>query len=65
MPISDEDLEEFINRYEKAFGERLSSADATDMARRLIHLYKILLRPLPGERGGKDESKGTHTPSEG
>ena len=64
MQISDEALEEFIRLYQEAFGETITLAEAREMARRLVHLYKILLRPLPGERGRQDGSKGTHTTAE-
>ena len=64
MQTSDEALEEFISLYKEAFGETITLAEAREMARRLVHLYKILLRPLPGERRGQDGSNGTHTTAE-
>ena len=47
MAIPDADLDEFISRWEHAFGERLTRAEAQWQASRLIALYKLLAKPLP------------------
>lgn len=49
MPISAVDLDEFITLYRAEFGKEISQKEALEMATRLIHLYLILYRPLPGE----------------
>lgn len=36
-----------MNRWERAFGERLSKGDAYAHAQRLLDLYTMLLRPIP------------------
>lgn len=52
MKISNTSLDEFIEIYRKEFGKDISREDALEMATRLINLYLIIYRPLPGERGG-------------
>jgi hypothetical protein len=51
MQISDEDLEEFRRIYKEEFGEEISLAEAQTMGNRLIELFRIIMRPLPGEEG--------------
>lgn len=46
MKFDDTAIAEFISLYEEVFGERLAVAEATAMLRRLVHLYRVLLRPL-------------------
>lgn len=53
MPISTVDLDEFMTLYQAEFGKEISQKEALEMATRLIHLYLILYRPLPGEYGDK------------
>jgi len=48
MPISDEHLDDFIKRWEHAFGETLTRAEAQHQAAKLIALYRVIARPLPG-----------------
>lgn len=48
MQISDDRLEEFRLIYEEATGENITLAEAREMAQRLLTLYQILSRPLPG-----------------
>lgn len=47
MPIPDERLDDFIARWERAFGERLARGEAEVIAGRVLALYRQLLRPLP------------------
>lgn len=47
--VSDERLEEFQRIYKYAYGEELTRAEATTMTLRLLALYGLLMRPLPGE----------------
>lgn len=53
MKISNTSLDEFIEIYQKEFGKEISREDALEMATRLINLYLIIYRPLPGERGDR------------
>lgn len=48
--LTDQDIEEFKDAYEEAYGERLSSVEARDMATRVMELYKLLARLLPDEK---------------
>ena len=47
MPISDERIDEFINIYERACGERPSRNEARLRAGLLIELYRGLMQPFP------------------
>jgi hypothetical protein len=47
--VSDERLEEFRRIYKEAYGEEITLPDAIEMTHRLLALYQLLLRPLPGE----------------
>jgi len=51
MQISDDALNEFMALYQAEFGKELSRQDALEMTTRLINLYLIIYRPLPGELG--------------
>lgn len=53
MTISAVDLDEFMTLYRAEFGKEISQREALEMATRLIHLYLILYRPLPGEYSDK------------
>lgn len=61
MKISNTSLDEFIEIYQKEFGKEISREDALEMATRLINLYLIIYRPLPGERrDGVTPPSGDH-----
>lgn len=47
MRISPEDIDDFIARWEAAFGERLARDEAEHHASRLLALYGVIARPLP------------------
>lgn len=53
MQISDDDLNEFMALYRTEFGKEISRQDALEVTTRLINLYLIIYRPLPGERGDR------------
>jgi aldehyde:ferredoxin oxidoreductase len=42
-------IEEFRRLYKEAYGEEISVEEASEMASRLLDLYRLLMRPLPGE----------------
>lgn len=50
MAISEASLKKFMEIYKREFDEDISVAEAREMAQRLVNLYVLLLRPLPGER---------------
>jgi hypothetical protein len=56
MLIPDERIDDFIARWEKAFGETLTRGEAHEKATQLIELYRIIARPLPiaGDGGRGD-----------
>lgn len=47
--VSDERLEEFRRLYKETYGEEITKAEASEMSHRLLALYSLLMRPLPGE----------------
>jgi hypothetical protein len=47
--VSDERLKEFRRIYKETYNEELTLQEASEMAHRLVALYELLLRPLPGE----------------
>ncbi len=61
MQIDDEAFKEFMALYRAEFGKEISRQDALDMTTRLINLYLIIYRPLPGEPGnGTTRPSGDH-----
>jgi hypothetical protein len=44
-----ERLEEFRRIYKKVYGEEITLPEASEMAHRLLALYQLLQKPLPGE----------------
>ena len=51
MRISDERMEEFRRIFREVRGEEIAPEDARIMARNLVELYRLFMRPLPGEGG--------------
>lgn len=51
MQISEDSLAEFMTIHRTELGKDISRADALEMATRLINLYRLIYRPLPGEAG--------------
>lgn len=51
MKFEEATINEFISIYEEVHGERLTHTEATIMFRKLVHLYRVLLRPLPKKEG--------------
>lgn len=49
MQIADDRLDDFIDRWRRAFGERLTRKAARPIADRLLFLCRQLRRPLPPE----------------
>ncbi len=50
MSISDDRIEDFINRWEVAFGVRLTKDQAIARAHELVELYRELSRSLPAKK---------------
>jgi len=50
MTISDESADKFAQIYETEYGQKLTIAEAREMASRLVSLYYQLMQPLPCER---------------
>jgi hypothetical protein len=54
--VTPERLEEFRRIYKEAFGEEISSQEATAMTHRLLALYKVLMQPFPSEASAPPRS---------
>lgn len=59
MTVSDECLNEFIQLWEQAYGERLDIGEARSIATPLVRLYRFIMRPLP--EGASPENKPSAT----
>ncbi len=47
MPLTEEDIREFIDVYEAEYGVRLRLEDAWEIAERVVSLHELLSHPLP------------------
>lgn len=47
MKYNETTITEFMTIYEEVHGERLAPYEATLMLHKLVHLYRVLMRPLP------------------
>jgi hypothetical protein len=50
MLLEADAIDEFRRIYEEECGEPISVEDARALAGRVLHLYRVLARSLPGER---------------
>jgi len=57
MGLSKKAIEEFKEIYFREFGKYLSDAEAQVMGQRLISLFKIIYRPIPGKDISIKETK--------
>jgi hypothetical protein len=63
MQISDDRLAELQRIYKDEYGEDITIEEAREIAQRLLTLYGILMRPLPGDmKSGNDESRKGNEP---
>ncbi len=46
MTIPEASLEEFISIYEQIYGVHLSQEEARPVATQLVHLFRLITRPL-------------------
>jgi len=49
MSLSDEDIKELKELYVREFGKTISDKEATEMGQRLVSLFKVIYRPIPGK----------------
>ena len=56
MQFTEKRIEELRRLYKESYGQEITVEDARDMARRLVELYRVLLKPLPGS--GEQASSG-------
>ena len=50
MRLGELDIQEFIQMYEREFGEHLTIADARVMATKLINMIELIAKPSAEER---------------
>lgn len=50
MSFDENTISEFISIYEEVYREQLTPHEATLMLRKLVHLYRVLMRPLPKKK---------------
>jgi hypothetical protein len=55
MELSQKAVEEFKEIYQKEFGKKLSDSEAQELAENLISLFKIIYRPIPGQKSQLDK----------
>jgi hypothetical protein len=63
MNLSDSEIDDFVARWERAFGERLERDEARSIAARVLALYRKLLRRRPDDRDVGDMQQGLMPPS--
>ncbi len=56
MIIPDDRLDDFIDRYERVYGERLSREEARPVATRVLDLYRLITQPLPDEATAPEQT---------
>jgi len=49
LEIDQDALQEFKEIYQAEFGKTLSDAEALEMGQRLLRLFQIIYRPIPGD----------------
>jgi hypothetical protein len=56
MKLPPQAIEELKAIYDQEFGTSLSDQEAGEMARRLLSLFQVIYRPLPGEDASNPSS---------
>ena len=65
MPLTPEAIKEFQAIIREEYGKELSEGEAGVLAKRLLLLYELIYRPLPGERAKQLSSQSpTDDPSQ-
>ncbi len=49
--VSERNLREFMEAYREEFDEELSPGEASVMLTQLVQLYRLLMQPLPPDKG--------------
>lgn len=62
--VSPARLEEFASIYKEAYGEEVTAAEVTEMTHCLLALFKLLMRPLPGEKKAPSQEARAQTAPE-
>jgi len=63
MKLSQEAIKEFKKIYYREYGKSISDEEAQEMGQRLISLFKIIYRPIPGKDIPFKETDNTPKPS--
>jgi hypothetical protein len=49
MRLTEQDIKELKEIYYREFGKSISDEEAQEMGQRLISLFKVIYRPIPGK----------------
>jgi hypothetical protein len=63
MSLSEKDIKELKEIYYREFGKPISDEEAQEMGQRLISLFKIIYRPIPGKDIPQKENNAASKPS--
>lgn len=63
MRLSEQDIKELKEIYYREFGKSISDEEAQEMGQRLISLFKVIYRPIPGKDIPLKETDDTQKPT--
>ena len=63
MRLTEQDIKELKEIYYREFGKSISNEEAQEMGQRLISLFRIIYRPIPGKDIPLKENDDTPKPS--
>ena len=63
MRLSEQAIKEFKEIYRREYGKTISDDEAQEIGQRLIALFKIIYRPIPGKDVPFKETDNTPKPS--
>lgn len=63
MKLSETAIKEFKEIYYREYGKSISDEEAQEIGQRLIRLFRIIYRPIPGKDVPFEETDNTPKPS--
>ena len=63
MKLSETAIKEFKEIYYRQYGKPISDEETQEMGQRLISLFKVIYRPIPGKDVPFEETDNTPKPS--
>lgn len=55
MHLPDKAIQEYVEIYEREFGEKITVEEARVQGERLLDLFKVIYRPIPNETNDKHQ----------